>query len=416
MSSKRSIDELNDDDSKSDHTMKKRFVWPEALHRDFMHAIFSIGLKFCTAKKAHAILPSGSRYDVDAIDAYLQKLRKFNDNKLKLHKVLHLQQKKSIKFPPEIGELTSELTAINKSINAQLSLHEKFKATIAKQIAIRDNLRARLDRVKHIESNEVPQNLGIEATVSSENPAPNSPPENLDFSYHTSHFDELSSSVLKSTTLPASLTQPSHIRQDRAQHPREQQLRAAASPRRRSELSMLSAIRSHMNMHRELLDLNSKYASISSGTLHTQTNCHSDTAQPPQHRSGHQSSTASRPLTYSFPTPSSAGPSETSAPASHFNEASIAGIGKYGVVFGQREVDPSIGSAFLLGKTDHSTPESAANCTVSDAVVTKHGDSRQALDLVSAPCGQSGSVLSDRAGVQSNGEGDEFGDLFDFLF
>lgn len=37
--------------------LKKRFVWPESLHRDFVSAVFDIGLKNSTSKLLLQMLP-----------------------------------------------------------------------------------------------------------------------------------------------------------------------------------------------------------------------------------------------------------------------------------------------------------------------------------------------------------------------
>jgi hypothetical protein len=406
MSIKRSLDETTDDDDiKSDHKTKKRFVWPESLHRDFMRAIFSVGLRFCTAKKAQAILPSG-RYDVDAIEACLQKFRHFNDSKLRQHEV-HSQHKKINKVPPEIGDLTAELSAINKSINAQLILLEKFKATIAKQIAVRDDLAARLDMV----SIQKPNGLEMEGIFSSALPDNMVLSEGLDFNFHPAHFDEFSSFALKSAIPPASSVSSSHHRQEKLNHPREQSQQAGASPRRRSELSMLSAMRSHMNMHRELLDLNSKYTSMSSqNPPYTQALHLASTSQLPSSQpTAHQYSTVPRPLTSSMP--SVAPPHGRSAPQLFdFDEAAAAaasGLGKAGMGFGP--VDLSLGSDFLLGDKDREGGGGGGG---------GGGDYRRAFDVdLPTQCPLRAAHPSQEGAVpQTSVDDDEFGDLFDFLF
>ena len=41
--------------------LKKRFVWPEPLHRDFVSAVFDIGLKNSTSKLLLQMLPQSRK-------------------------------------------------------------------------------------------------------------------------------------------------------------------------------------------------------------------------------------------------------------------------------------------------------------------------------------------------------------------
>lgn len=47
--------------------LKKRFVWPESLHRDFVSAVFDIGLKNSTSKLLLQMLPQSRKISTGKI-------------------------------------------------------------------------------------------------------------------------------------------------------------------------------------------------------------------------------------------------------------------------------------------------------------------------------------------------------------
>ena len=50
--------------------LKKRFVWPESLHRDFVSAVFDIGLKNSTSKLLLQMLPQSRKISTGKIYIY----------------------------------------------------------------------------------------------------------------------------------------------------------------------------------------------------------------------------------------------------------------------------------------------------------------------------------------------------------
>ena len=51
--------------------LKKRFVWPESLHRDFVSAVFDIGLKNSTSKLLLQMLPQSRKISTGKIYVYI---------------------------------------------------------------------------------------------------------------------------------------------------------------------------------------------------------------------------------------------------------------------------------------------------------------------------------------------------------
>ena len=214
---------------------------PESLHRDFMRAIFSVGLRFCTAKKAQALL--GGKYDVDSIESCLHNFRNFNEAVLKMHES-NARQKKN-RAMTGLDDLNAELLALNKSITTQVMLLEKFKASLTKLMQVRDDLARRVELATNPKPGgnmEPPPDLFMDIPA--------------DFALPSFDF----SAAIKEVTGPPPIP-------PRASYPLGGNGRLPPDgiqlSRPRPELSMLSAMRQHMNMHRELLDFNSKYTTPS---------------------------------------------------------------------------------------------------------------------------------------------------------
>jgi len=58
---------------------RKRFVWPEALHRDFVAAVFDVGLKNATPKAIMDMIPQSQPLTADHVKSHLQKFRVHRD-------------------------------------------------------------------------------------------------------------------------------------------------------------------------------------------------------------------------------------------------------------------------------------------------------------------------------------------------
>ncbi|CAM9188038.1 unnamed protein product, partial [Discosporangium mesarthrocarpum] len=56
---------------------KKRFVWPDSLHRDFITAVFDVGLKVANGDTIAELLPNKERADPMCVKSSLQKMRSF---------------------------------------------------------------------------------------------------------------------------------------------------------------------------------------------------------------------------------------------------------------------------------------------------------------------------------------------------
>ncbi|CAM9906568.1 unnamed protein product, partial [Scytosiphon promiscuus] len=57
---------------------KKRFIWPEELHRDFIAAVFDMGLKKADPSRLKEVLPKKERsLDAEVMKSHIQKLRSF---------------------------------------------------------------------------------------------------------------------------------------------------------------------------------------------------------------------------------------------------------------------------------------------------------------------------------------------------
>ena len=64
----------NDNKNKS-----KRFVWPDALHRDFVAAVFDIGLKYATSTQLLELLPQSNKVNSNTVKSQLLKFRIHRD-------------------------------------------------------------------------------------------------------------------------------------------------------------------------------------------------------------------------------------------------------------------------------------------------------------------------------------------------
>lgn len=68
-------DEPESSGRKSARGSLKRFVWPEALHRDFIAAVFEIGLKEASPSTLAELIPQHLEVTYDEIRSHIQKFR-----------------------------------------------------------------------------------------------------------------------------------------------------------------------------------------------------------------------------------------------------------------------------------------------------------------------------------------------------
>lgn len=224
-----------------------------------MRAIFSVGLKFCTAKKVQALLPEG-KHDIEAIESYLHQFRYFNDSKANSRDP---NLPRDSKTQTDVSDLNAELASLNKSINTQLNLMEKYKSSIERLITIRDDLARRLYRAE--QSQTLTQMRSPEehnALAGATHVSPYFPPGaagTSDFPPTLTAFPGPPPEMMQAPSAGGMTTQ---IPPPPAATSKSSAKKGSESPRRlQSELDMLSVMRSHMNMHREFLDLNSQYTS-----------------------------------------------------------------------------------------------------------------------------------------------------------
>ena len=208
-----------------------------------MRAIFSVGLRFCTAKKAQALL--GGKYDIESIESCLHNFRNFNESVLKLHES-NSRQKKN-RAVSGLDDVNAELLTLNKSITTQLLLLEKFKASLSKLMLVRDDLARRVELANHSRSGDMDVSPELFLDLNTAFPMPT--------------VDYTSGRAEGGPVYQPVLNPQQHMLQDPHSVGGYSRMPPDTIPlsRQRPELSMLSAMRQHMSMHRELLDFNSKY-------------------------------------------------------------------------------------------------------------------------------------------------------------
>ncbi len=75
---KKNRDDENGNDTKDIQNKKTtRFVWPEALHKQFISAVFDVGLKFASSKEVASVAPSLDSVSPDQMKSCIQKFRSF---------------------------------------------------------------------------------------------------------------------------------------------------------------------------------------------------------------------------------------------------------------------------------------------------------------------------------------------------
>lgn len=83
----------NDDDRADSASNKKRFVWPESLHLDFISAVFDTGLKFATIEEIQSSLAAEkASCSVIQLKSILQKFRIYRNRKYVRRKLFYESQ------------------------------------------------------------------------------------------------------------------------------------------------------------------------------------------------------------------------------------------------------------------------------------------------------------------------------------
>jgi hypothetical protein len=84
-----SLETSHANSSDSASKSRKRFVWPDDLHRDFIAAVFDFGLQHASVSDIHSLMPSLGKHEYDVSDhhirAHIEKFKLFRDT----HKVFH---------------------------------------------------------------------------------------------------------------------------------------------------------------------------------------------------------------------------------------------------------------------------------------------------------------------------------------
>eukprot|EP00602_Paraphysomonas_sp_CaronLab_P005181 CAMPEP_0185035624 /NCGR_PEP_ID=MMETSP1103-20130426/27329_1 /TAXON_ID=36769 /ORGANISM="Paraphysomonas bandaiensis, Strain Caron Lab Isolate" /LENGTH=355 /DNA_ID=CAMNT_0027572793 /DNA_START=338 /DNA_END=1405 /DNA_ORIENTATION=- len=243
------------------------------------------------------------KYDIQAIENFLQKFRYFNHSQIKNF----LKKPTADKSTVPTDDPTSDITAINRSITAQIELIEKYRLSLMKQIAIRDEL---VEKVKQSRSNEYARECAregnhfpypVQPALSVPHIAPalqpsavsavppfQLPPQHYESvqqmpprevfqsPYPDPHGNGYTNAVPYMESIGSGVPVTGLHQQQRGmldihsvpseQLPHgsavshRQMTKSRPHTQRSSELTMLSAMRKHMSMHRELLQFNSQYA------------------------------------------------------------------------------------------------------------------------------------------------------------
>jgi hypothetical protein len=69
----------NSDIIDSDKKQKRRFVWPDTLHREFISAVFDVGLSYATSDALEDMLPVGHNANKEQIGIHVSKLRLYRN-------------------------------------------------------------------------------------------------------------------------------------------------------------------------------------------------------------------------------------------------------------------------------------------------------------------------------------------------
>jgi hypothetical protein len=146
---------------------KKRFIWPQVLHHQFVAAVFDIGLQAASAKEIAALVKevtsSSSGTSLEMYEANLQKLRLFRDPSRVGHKAFyegpsvgynrhHYTQPHALATTDELGQallrrVQEQLLCISRGLQRQQAFAEYLQSSIQRQSALHHQISSQLDQI-----------------------------------------------------------------------------------------------------------------------------------------------------------------------------------------------------------------------------------------------------------------------------
>ena len=97
----------NNSDDKNDGRWSKRFTWPDDLHRDFVSAIFDVGLKHSSPSTVMEHMPPHEQITTERIKSHLQKYRLHRQKAKKEFMTSYQQTMEQINADGGVNNLTS---------------------------------------------------------------------------------------------------------------------------------------------------------------------------------------------------------------------------------------------------------------------------------------------------------------------
>lgn len=210
---------------------KKRFVWPHHLHKSFIGSIFDIGLNNCSTKIIYdALVVTNPSVTMTAVSEFLQNIRAYRlrgrirgpDNELdsSIHSNDPSQANKAM-----VTKLMSQNALLNESIDRQGHIIERLQWSLMKQSQLRDHTLHKLNKYQNSMSEKIFNN--------------DSDCEDYQRMGNRQNFDMNNSHTSSSAVPVNSLSMNSS---------------QSNLPRQQSEWDILFEMRSHMDIHRQLLN------------------------------------------------------------------------------------------------------------------------------------------------------------------
>ena len=153
---------------------KKRFVWPESLHKDFISAVFDVGLKAANSKILHEMLAgSSSSITIDNLKASLQKYRLFRDRSKNDHVSYYdvwLKENGNGKISPRTSDKARQLSCQTAAdVAAQRQAREAATQAAAEQAQAQEtasNLRKQIDIINKAIASQTQFLSALKASIS----------------------------------------------------------------------------------------------------------------------------------------------------------------------------------------------------------------------------------------------------------
>jgi hypothetical protein len=217
---------------------KKRFVWPENLHRSFIGSIFDIGLNNSSTKVIYdAIIAKHNNVTPAEVATFLQNIRAYRlrgrmrncETESSIGTDTDTRNTQPIQHNTNnIAKLSSQNVLLTESIDKQAHVIERLQWSLMKQSQLRDHILNKLEMIK--------ERGGYSMDNSSDEDAQNN---NCNINGASTSTNVLSVTPLLTTT-QSSMSQ-------KQQHPQ-------SLLQNQSEWDILFEMRSHMDLHRQLLN------------------------------------------------------------------------------------------------------------------------------------------------------------------